>query len=463
MSTVPSAPAPLARADLRTLLTLAWPVILARSTQSVIGLCDAAMTAPLGEKALAAATTGAINTFALIILPMGTAFIVQSFSSQLTGRGDHVAARRYAWYGLLLAALSGAIALAAGPLVGPALGLFRYEPEVHRLQSDYIRLRLLSVGGVVGTEALGNWFAGRGNTRLHMNAGIVAMVANVALNWVFIYGNLGAPAMGVSGAAIASAISSWLGFAVIAVAFGRTLRTPGQRTALGLRFDEFWRTLRFGLPNGFNWFMEFSAWVLFMNAVVAKLGTGVLAAMNVVLAINSVSFMPAFGLASAGAVLVGQAIGRGAKDEVGGIVRRTALVTLAWQVGVGLVYIAVPGLLIAGFVPPGGSSVELREVGVLMLAISGGWQAFDALGLTVGEALRAAGDTTWCMLARLAVAWFVFTPLAFVSVTAMGGGPIAAMVSVVVYLACLAAAFVWRFRGGAWRNIDLTGSEVPMG
>src|SRR5690606_41956536 len=93
------------RPSFAALLALAWPVILSRSAQSVISFSDALMTSPLGEDALAAATTGALNTFALMILPMGIVFIVQSFSAQLFGKDDLLGARRYGWYGLILAAL----------------------------------------------------------------------------------------------------------------------------------------------------------------------------------------------------------------------------------------------------------------------------------------------------------------------------------------------------------------------
>src|SRR5215510_13155165 len=84
----------------RKLLVLAWPIVLARASQSVIGFCDALMTAPLGEEALAAVTTGSLNAFLAIILPTGTVFILQSFTSQLRGRGELAAVWRYAWYGL---------------------------------------------------------------------------------------------------------------------------------------------------------------------------------------------------------------------------------------------------------------------------------------------------------------------------------------------------------------------------
>jgi MATE family multidrug resistance protein len=427
-----------------------------------VGVCDAAMSAPLGEPALAAVTTGAINVFAFMILPMGTVFIVQSYSAQLFGRGDPVAARRYAWYGLVLAALSMLVTFACIPTLDPLLRLFAYEPPVHDAMTRYMAIRLASVGAVVGTEALGNWFAGQGDTRVQMRASVVTMVANVALNWVLIYGQLGAPAMGTDGAALASTIASWIGFAWVAAAFARSgrgrTRTPGHGP--DLRFAEFVRMLRFGLPNGLNWFMEFGAFVFYINAIVAPLGTTVVAAFNVILSINSVSFMPAFGLASAGAILVGQAIGREAPSEVPPIVRRTALVTLSWQVSVGAIYLAIPALLMRAFAPPGGGGrAEWIAVGALMLAISGVWQAFDALALTLGESLRAAGDTAWCMWARLVIAWLVFAPAGYWFVTVRGGGPEAVMWCVVFYIVCLSSALFLRFRSGAWRRIRLTGPE----
>src|SRR5207245_11148400 len=123
---------------------------------------------------------------------------------------------------------------------------------------------------------------------------------------------------------------------------------PGA-VPLALRRGEFLRMLRFGVPNGLNWFMEIAAFTLFLNVVVSRLGTTTLAAMNAILQINSISFMPAFGVASAGAVLVGQAIGRGEKDDVPRLLRLTASVALVWQVGVGLVYCALPRLTMPAF------------------------------------------------------------------------------------------------------------------
>jgi len=436
-------------------------MVLARSTQAVIGFCDAFMVASLGQDALAATTTGAMNAFSVAILPMGVVFIVQSFAAQLTGKGDLTGARRYAWYGLILSAVAGLIGLIAIPFIRPALGLLPFEPHVADLMADYLDIRLLSLGAMVGIEALGNWFGGLGNTRIQMVAGVVAMVINVALCWVLITGHLGAPALGVAGSALAAAIASWVGFAVVAYAFARA-RPAGPRGPLALRKAELMRVLRFGMPNGLNWFLEFAAFLLFINVVMADLGTGVLAAFMVVMSINSVSFMPAFGLSSSGAILAGQAIGAGRKDEVPGIWFLTVRTTASWQCAVSIAYLVLPAPLISMFAPPDQDAAHLIEVGTVLLALSAAWQLFDSVAMTLSETLRAAGDTAWTLWARIVLAWVLFLPASLLTVFVFDGGYVAAMLCIAGYIAVLAAVFYLRFRSGRWRSIDLTGTSPPL-
>jgi MATE family multidrug resistance protein len=427
-------------------------MVLARASQSVITFADAIQVKHLGYKALAATATGGLNVMGFVILAMGTVFIVQSFVSQLAGRGERDQTPRFAWYGLGIALGAGVATVAFIPLIGWLLAHTSYSIEVRDEMTDYMAIRLLSVGAIVGVEALGSWYGGLGNTRIQMVAGLITMAAAVVLNWILIDGHLGAPAMGVRGAALASTIASFLGFGYIAVAFlCRWGGAPTCRTSrLSLR--ELGRVLRFGLPNGLNWFLEFAAWQLFVNGVLANLGDVTVAALNVVIAVNSLAFMPAFGLASAGAILAGQAIGRGARDLVWPQVKVTLLCTTIWMGGIGLLYVLFPAWVLSLFA--GGDAGQLMTLGTTMLVVSAAWQLSDAIGMTLSETLRAAGDTAWTAAARLILAWAVFTPSAFL-VTHWGGGPIGAMLCVVGYLGFLAIALAWRFRSGAWKRIEL--------
>lgn len=444
-------------ATLRTLLTLAWPIVVSRASQTVIGLSDTLMVAHLGAAALAATATGGMNAFTLLIMPMGITFIVSSFASQLFGKGDVAGARRYGWYGLLVAVGTMGLCLVSWPFIDEALSLFSYTDEVRGLMSLYLRIRLISGGAAIGMEALANYYGGLGRTRPGMAANVAAMVLNVLGNWVLIDGHLGAPALGVTGAAWASTLSTVIAFAGFFVYFWREGR-PEARAKL--ERTEFLRMLRFGFPSGINWLFEFGAFVFFANVVVAGLGTAALAAMNSVMSLNSASFMPAFGLASAGAILVGQSIGAGRKDEVPGVVGLTVKATLVWQGSVGLLCLLIPAILIAPFAT-GEGGAEVAVIGARMLMISAAWQLFDAVNNAVAEALRGAGDTFFPMVARIALAWLVFVPGSYFTVRYLGWGDVGATSWLVAYLGLLSLVVTLRFRAGSWRNVELVQGDLP--
>jgi MATE family multidrug resistance protein len=459
--TVESASAVLpTRSLFRTLVDLSWPIVLTRATQSVIGFSDALFVAPLGEAPLAAVTTGSLNAFSAIILPMGTVFIVQSFVAQLRGRGELAATTRYAWYGLALAAIAALLSALAIPFVPALLGAFHYAEPVHRGMSDYLQIRLLSIGAAIGTEALGNWYGGLGKTRPAMVAAVSAMLANVVGCFLLVQPRFGLPGFGVKGSAWASVAASALGFLVIAVPFFSSERRSVMAQLRALGMAEFLRFLRFGLPNGLNWFLEFGAFALFINVVVGHLGTTTLAAFNVVMQLNSVSFMPAFGLASGGAILVGEAIGRKAHDEVWPVVRLSTVMAGLWMSSIGIIYATMPAPLMDWFRPHDVSTDALVRTGATMLGFAAFWQLFDAVNMTVGEALRAAGDTVWCMAARIVLAWVVFTPAAWAAVFVFGGGVAAVMISLLLYVGLLGVVLSLRFASGKWKTIELIDAQV---
>ncbi|HEX7842582.1 MAG TPA: MATE family efflux transporter [Kofleriaceae bacterium] len=440
-------------APLRVLLQLAVPMVLARASQSVITFADAIQVKHLGVQAIAATATGGLNVLGFVVLAWGTVFIIQSFVAQLSGRGERDQAPRFAWYGLAIALGAAAIGMALVPLIRPALTLTDYSAEVRGQMAGYMAIRMTSIFAVIGVEVLGNWYGGLGNTWMQMVAGVLTMATAVFLNWVLIDGHLGAPAMGVNGAALASTIASFLGFGFLAVAFWRRWGGAPTTRTTGLTFRELRRVLRFGLPNGINWFLEFAAFQLFVNGVLANLGDATVAALNIVIAVNSMSFMPAFGLASAGAILAGQAIGRGARDAVWPQVKVTLLCAMAWMGAIGLVYAAIPGRVLSLFASA--HSGDLVAIGTTMLLISTAWQLADAVGITLSETLRAAGDTAWTAAVRVVLAWIVFTPAAFLTVLRFGGGPIGAILCLVGYIGLLSIALAWRFRSGAWKRIEL--------
>jgi len=441
-------------------------MIIARATQAVDGFADTYQVHHLGNDAIVATGTGALNCYGVIMLPLGVAFIVSSFVAQLEGSGRRGEAARYGWYGLLLALFAGLLSLIALPLIGPALGLFRYTDVVRGEMTDYMQVRMAALGVMVGVEALNNYYGGLGRTWVSMAAGVISMVVNIVTNWIFIDGNLGAPALGVRGAALSSVLASSAAFAFVMLLFLRDRRraraaavAAGTTDRVVLKRAEFTRMLRFGVPNGINWMMEFAAFQMFINVVMSDLGTTALAAFNAVMSINSLSFMPAFGIASAGSILAAQAIGSGAKELVWPLLKLTMKTTMVWMGVIGLSYVVFPTQLVSLFSSGAGNGasadLSIVSIGATMLLLSAAWQLFDAVGMTIAETLRAAGDTKWTATARLVLAWFMFLPSGYIVVRVFDGGPSGAMLCLAGYLALLSVVLTYRFRTGAWKSIQL--------
>jgi MATE family multidrug resistance protein len=201
--------------------------------------------------------------------------------------------------------------------------------------------------------------------------------------------------------------------------------------------------------------------MFFIDVVFARLGTQALAALMAVLQLNTVAFMPAFGVASANAIHVGGALGAGAPGAVPRMVLRAAMVTAVWMLCVGAVYALLPAALLRLFSDGGAGAEGFVSVGAALLLVSVAWQLFDAASMVIAEALRAAGDTAWPMAARIAISWGLFVPITLFAVR-RGAGPVDALAWVVAYMALLTALLFARFRAGAWRRMDLAGAEPTV-
>src|SRR6185437_10615709 len=289
------------------------------------------------------------NAFALLVLPVGVVSIVSAFAAQLHGAGEGGAARRFAVYGLGVAVLTQLAVLALYPALPWALARLDYAPEVRGLMAGYLRMRLLSAGAAVGLEALASFYAGAGDARPPMIASASALALNVAGDWLLIDGRLGLPAMGVTGSALASTLATTCAFAGLLCAFAwgraRTRRSP----AAALSARELARMLRLGLPIGAHALLETFAFTFFVDVVVAGFGTTTLAAFMIVLQISAFTALPAYALASAGAVLAGQAIGRGDRDDVPRLTAITLGAAAGWLALVALAYALLSRRLLIPF------------------------------------------------------------------------------------------------------------------
>jgi multidrug resistance protein, MATE family len=438
------------RIDGRVVLRLAWPLMVSMLSYTAIGVVDTVFVGRLGTSALAAVGLATVAAHLLTSFWMGVLAGARVAVSQRWGADDRDGARRVARAALLMALVVGAVLSVLGAHSGPLLGLLGANAEISRLGEGYLSFRMLGAPGILAAFAWGAWFQGQGDTRTPMRATLLSNVVNIVLDPIFIYGWGPVPAMGVEGAALATAIAFITNATLLGWAAGGGLAGARARWA---DWREMWRL---GAPLGIRYLLEVASFVLFAG-VLARVGEVALAAHVVVVRVMSVSFLPGHAVGEAAGVLVGQAVGAGRPALARQAWRSSVVLALSIMGGCGLAFLAAPALMLAPF----GLSPEVARVAVQVLRVGAALQLFDAVAMVGLGVLNGAGDTRFGMRAAVACAWLVKLPVGLALALGLGWGAVGAWVGLTAEVMVLALLCVVRIRGGAWLASVKGGEAVP--
>ena len=439
------------RASLRGVAVLAAPVVLTQISTTVMGLVDSAMVGSLGATELAAVGLGGVWLWTVESFFVGTCSAVQTFVAQEEGAGRVRESGAWVWHGIH-ASLPFALFVSVLFTLGAPwlMALAGASAELQPAAVGYLEHRALGAPALCAGIAFSSWFRGVGDMRTPLYATLVANVTNAALDYALVFGAFGFPEWGVAGAGAATAVSEWLLFALMALAFWRAGvrgETETRPTAPSLPFAR--RLLRTGAPIGAQWFLEMTSFSLFVS-VVARIGDVEMAASQAFIVLLSMSFMQAVGIGSAVSTLVGQSIGANEPAAAERAFRSGQWLALWLAAAIALLFTSVPDVLMRVFT----SDPRVLAFGRPLLLLGALYQLCDAVAIVSDGALRGAGDTTWPLVVRFALAWGLFVPLSYWLVQS-GGGVVGAWIGGLVYTAVLAGAFAWRFWSGRWKRIEI--------
>jgi MATE family multidrug resistance protein len=234
---------------------------------------------------------------------------------------------------------------------------------------------------------------------------------NVVANWILVFGNLGAPAMGVEGAGWATCISrAYLagGLVGYALYYDHRHQTGLRHTRLGLEMPRVRRLLGLGFPAAIQITLELGAFAL-ATTLAGKLDAASLAAHQIALTAASFMFMVPLGVSSAGAVRVGQALGR--RDPAAAArAGWTALVLGTGFMGCGAIAFQVfPSFILRAFT----ADEAVVSIGVSLLFVAAYFQLFDGIQVVATGVLRGTGDTRTPMVTNLVGHWFLGLPIGY--------------------------------------------------
>jgi MATE family multidrug resistance protein len=395
------------QSELSATIRLAVPVVFVQLGFMLMGVVDTLMVGRLSAQALASVAIGNLYFFNVTIFGTGTLMALDPIIAQAVGAGDDETVAKSLQRGLVVAiGLSVVTALLLAP-AAPVLRALHQPAEIVPATADYVRISIVGVAPYFAFVVLRQSLQA-----MHRVAPIVATVVaanlvNAFFNWVFVYGHLGSPPLGVAGSAVATSIGRWMMFILLLLIAWRDIRPHVLPVRKGIgSIDPLRKMLVIGLPIGAQQALEAGAFGA-IGLLMGLISTTAVAAHQIAITLAAFTFMVPLGVGSAAAVRVGHAIG------AGDTIRARAAIRAAYIAGVGfmtltaLAFLGAPVLLAKAFT----SDTAVVRLAATLIPIAGFFQVFDG-GQAVGAGvLRGAGDTTAPLVVMLTGYWLIGVPV----------------------------------------------------
>ncbi|MDY6859053.1 MAG: MATE family efflux transporter [Pseudomonadota bacterium] len=433
----------------RATLALGLPLIGSHLAQFAINLTDAAMLGWYDVEALAAQVLGGTLFFVLLIMGSGFAWALVPLVATAAASGEERQVRRVTRMGLWMSMAFALLTLPVFAFAGPILLAAGQAPGVAGLAHQYLAITGWAIVPALLVMVLKSYLAALERTRVVLWVTLGAVAVNALVNYMLIFGNWGAPELGIRGAACASLAVQIVSALALIVYTARA--TPEHALFHRLwrpDWEAFGQVFRLGWPIGLTSLAEvglFSA----SSVMMGWLGTLQLAAHGIALQIASVVFMVHLGLSSAATIRAGRARGQG--DTLG--LRRGATVAIALSLLVAVLtvvaFLAVPVPLLGLFVAPDDPArAEVLAIGTVLLAAAALFQLGDAAQVMALGLLRGVQDTRVPMVMAGISYWLVGMPVSYVLGFVLGWGGAGIWLGLASGLALAAVLMMTRF----WRH-----------
>lgn len=400
----------------RATIKLGLPIVGAYLAQIAITTTDTIMIGWLGAVHLAGSVLGAQAFFFFLMLGSGFAHAIVPIAAQAQGRGDNRGVRRSVRMGFWITFIYCAVCMVPLWFIEPILLAIGQEAEVVALSNAYMTVLQWSLFPALLTFVLRSFFVAVERPQIMLWTTVLAAVLNGFLNYALIFGNWGAPALGVVGAAWASFITTF------AIFFIQCLYAAWQPMLKQLElFVRIWRAdwpaffevLRLGWPISLTIIAEaglFGASSLLMG----WLGTIELAAHGIALQLASIAFMVPLGLSNVATVRVGQAFGREDHAGLSRAANTVMVIAAIWGILSALLFVLFPEPLSRLFLDQANpDAAAVLASSVVLLVFAAAFQLFDSLQAVAAGLLRGLKDTRIPMFMAVFSYWVIGVPAAY--------------------------------------------------
>ncbi len=449
---------------MREVLAIALPMVVSHACDTVMMFTDRLFLSKLGSEEMNASMAGGLTCYMMMTFFLGLTGYSTALVAQYLGAGRKDRCAIATTQAMLIALTAYPLILLARPLVYLAFAKTEISPEQLGPQIEYFDIVIYAT--VIGLlrNCMSSFFSGIGRTRIVMVSAVTAMLANVGMNYILIFGKFGFPALGIRGAAYGTIIGGCVGLGVLLTTYltGETRRT--YRVWQSLRFDReaMAKLLRFGYPAGIEMFlnlMAFSTMIMAFHSHSRATATAVTVMFNW----DMVSFIPLIGIQIGVMSLVGRYMGAASPD----IAHRSAMSGLKcgwlYSIIILVLFVFFPRNLVEVFRPEQVDAIfhEAAPIAVRMIRIASIYVMLEAVVVVFSGTLRGAGDTFWAMCVSVAIHWLMLGILV-IMLYVLRVSPEVAWLGVVAAFLSFSYVFYRRFRSGKWRTIRVVHSQAEL-
>jgi MATE family multidrug resistance protein len=428
------------RRELRELFRLALPLAAAQAGTQMMTIVDVAVLGRYSARDLAAVGFANAFFFGITVIGMGAVFGIDPLISQAVGAGDPLRARRALWQGIWFAMAVTAvltIPLLAGAVLMRHVGV---EQQLIEPATQYLLIRAAGLAPLLLFLVIRAYLQALSITRPMIIAMVAANIINFFGDIVLVFGWGPVPALGAAGAALSTLGATMIELVIVAYAANAIDVPPHTENLRRWNGAEIRRAFRVGWPVALQLGAEVGIFAI-VGVLAALIGTVALAAHQVVLGLASFTYTAALGIASAGSVRVGIAVG--SRDvRATQIAGRAAFIGGAIMMSIGALTFALAPAWLARLVT---NKAEVVAAATPLFIIAALFQLSDGLQAVGSGVLRGAGDTHYGFVANLIGHWLIGAPIALYLGFSRGMGIVGLWWGLCAGLTAVAVMLVYRF------------------
>jgi multidrug resistance protein, MATE family len=443
----------------KSILHLAWPLIIANSFWNLQLTIDRVFLGMYSTEALGAAMAVMGVFWVPMALLQGTANYVTTFVAQYLGAKEQDKIGAAVWQAVYVS-VAGGVLISLLNFLSPVFFAFvGHAPAVRALEVEYFNALSHSALPTALVAAASGFFTGLGRTRTVIWINFAGLAANALLDYLMIFGKAGFPALGVAGAGYATAIATY-----VSAALGFWLMFRREHEAVYRVFSA-WRYrwslmrqfLKFGLPSGLQWALEGLAFTVFL-IIMGRLpeGEAALASSSIAVTLMMLSVLPSMGVAQAVMTMVGQRIGEGNPREAESVAWTGVKIAAVYMTCVALSFALVPGFYLRWFQNDANPALwtQVSALTTTLLKVVALFTVLDSIYLNISFALKGAGDTRYVSAMALLVPWPVMVLPAYL-VRTWDHAAVWAWSFAAAYSLIISSLLIWRFKGGKWKMMKV--------